>query len=162
MRRAIWLPALVLIVSVAMILPFPPAPVEELRDSFKRELEPTAEPALKQLVGKATFYDATRNHAWYTQAPRKNAAKYHQTGGPFVYYAAASPRLRALRMFKWGQEPYRVIVSNEKTGVAIIAWVVDTCACVGGSIIDLSPEGFTALGVGLKMGIQKVRVTVLP
>ena len=55
-----------------------------------------------------------------------------------------------------------MIVSNEKTGVAIIAWVVDTCACVGGSIIDLSPEAFTALGVGLKMGIQKVRVTVLP
>lgn len=162
MRRAIWLPALVLIVSVAMTLPFPAAPVADLRDSFKRELEPTAKPALKEITGKATWYDASRNNAWYTQAPRKNAAKYHQTGGPFVYYAAASPRLRALRMFRWGREPYRVIISNEKTGVAIVAWVVDTCGCVGGSVIDLSPAAFTALGVGLKMGIQRVTVTVLP
>ena len=133
-------------------------------------VEPTVEPtpvpstAFPTLTGFATFYDATRNHAWYTQAARKNAAKYHQDGAPFPYYAAASPRLRALRMFKWGSEPYRVIVSNPNTRIAIVAWVVDECGCVGGSLIDLAPAAWKELagGASFGRGIQPVIVEVLP
>ena len=125
---------------------------------------PTPTTAFPTLTGFATFYDATRNHAWFTQAPRKNAAKYHQDGAPFVYYAAASPRLRAVRMFKWGWEPYRVIVSNPNTGIAIVAWVVDECACVGGSLIDLAPAAWKAIagGAPLSRGVQPVVVELLP
>jgi hypothetical protein len=127
-------------------------------------VEATPSLAFPTLTGFATFYDATRNHAWFTQSPRKNAAKYHQDGAPFVYYAAASPRLRAVRMFKWGWEPYRVIVSNPKTGIAIVAWVVDECACVGGSLIDLAPIAWKEIagGAPLSRGVQPVVVEVLP
>jgi len=129
-------------------------------------VEPTPAPStpLAVLSGFATFYDATRNNAWFTQSPRKNAAKYNQDGAPFVYYAAASPQLRAVRMFKWGWEPYRVIVSNPKTGIAIVAWVVDECACVGGALIDLAPVAWKAIagGAPFSRGIQPVVVEVLP
>lgn len=128
------------------------------------EPTPASSTALPTLTGFATFYDATRNHAWFTQKPRKNAAKYHQDGAPFVFYAAASPRLRAVRMFKWGWEPYRVIVSNPNTGIAIVAWVVDECACVGGSLIDLAPIAWKTIagGAPLSRGVQPVVVEVLP
>ena len=128
------------------------------------EATPTSSTALPTLTGFATFYDATRNGAWFTQSPRKNAAKYNQEGAPFVYYAAASPRLRAVRMFKWGWEPYRVIISNPKTGIAIIAWVVDECACVGGALIDLAPVAWKEISGGAPFGrgIQPVVVEVLP
>jgi hypothetical protein len=128
------------------------------------EATPTFSTALPTLTGFATFYDATRNGAWFTQSPRKNAAKYNQEGAPFVYYAAASPRLRAVRMFKWGWEPYRVIISNPKTGIAIIAWVVDECACVGGALIDLAPVAWKEISGGAPFGrgIQPVVVEVLP
>jgi hypothetical protein len=133
-------------------------------------VEPTPSPtpspstAFPTLTGFATFYDATRNGAWFTQSPRKNAAKYNQEGAPYVYYAAASPRLRAVRMFKWGWEPYRVIVSNPNTGIAIVAWVVDECACVGGALIDLAPVAWKEISGGAPFGrgIQPVVVEVLP
>jgi hypothetical protein len=133
-------------------------------------VEPTPSPtpspstAFPTLTGFATFYDATRNGAWFTQSPRKNAAKYNQEGAPYVYYAAASPRLRAVRMFKWGWEPYRVIVSNPNTGIAIVAWVVDECACVGGALIDLAPVAWKEISGGAPFGrgIQPVIVEVLP
>ena len=128
------------------------------------EPTPVPSPAYATLTGFATFYDASKNFAWYTQPVRKNAAKYHQDGAPFIYYAAASPQLRAVRMFKWGREPYRVIVSNPNTGISIVAWVVDTCACVGGSLIDLAPVAWKALagGAPLSRGVQPVVVEVLP
>jgi hypothetical protein len=129
-------------------------------------VEPTPAPstAFPTLTGFATYYDATRNGAWFTQSPRKNAAKYNQEGAPFVYYAAASPRLRAVRMFKWGWEPYRVIVSNPNTGIAVVAWVVDECACVGGALIDLAPVAWKEISGGAPFGrgIQPVIVEVLP
>lgn len=136
----------------------PPTPIPTIGAT------PTQSPAYATLTGFATFYDATRNHAWFTQNPRKHAAKYHQDGAPFVYYAAASPRLRAVRMFKWGWEPYRVIVSNPNTGIAVVAWVVDECACVGGSLIDLAPVAWKAIagGAPLSRGVQPVVVEVLP
>jgi hypothetical protein len=128
------------------------------------EPTPASSTAFPTLTGFATYYDATRNGAWFTQSPRKNAAKYNQEGAPFVYYAAASPRLRAVRMFKWGWEPYRVIVSNPNTGIAIVAWVVDECACVGGALIDLAPVAWKEISGGAPFGrgIQPVIVEVLP
>jgi len=128
------------------------------------EPTPASSTAFPTLTGFATYYDATRNGAWFTQSPRKNAAKYNQEGAPFVYYAAASPRLRATRMFKWGWEPYRVIVSNPNTGIAIVAWVVDECACVGGALIDLAPVAWKEISGGAPFGrgIQPVVVEVLP
>jgi hypothetical protein len=133
-------------------------------------VEPTPSPtpspstASPTLTGFATFYDASKNFAWYTQPVRKNAAKYNQDGAPYVYYAAASPQLRAVRKFKWGSEPYRVMITNPKTGISIVAWVVDTCACVGGSLIDLAPVAWKAIagGAPLSRGVQPVIVEVLP
>ena len=141
-----------------------PAPTPSPTPTPTVEATSTPSTAFPTLTGFATFYDATRNHAWFTQSPRKNAAKYNQEGAPFVYYAAASPRLRAVRMFKWGWEPYRVIVSNPKTGIAIIAWVVDECACVGGALIDLAPAAWKEIsgGASFGRGIQPVIVEVLP
>ena len=111
------------------------------------------------LAGKATWYDASKNWAWYTQKVRPNAAKYHQSGAPYAFYAAAGPKLLALAPFRWGGEPYQIVVTNKKNGRTIIAWVVDTCGCVGGGIVDLAPAAFTALGVRLGTGIQTVVVS---
>ncbi len=132
---------------------------------------PTADPTAPswELKGIATWYDATRNNAWFTQAPRPGAAKRNQEGAPYAFYAAASPALRALAPFKWGKEPYAVRITNTRTGLSIIAWVVDTCSCTGSKAdpnddraIDLSPAAFIALGVPLGRGIQAVTITPAP
>lgn len=132
--------------------------------------EPTATPAPNwELRGIATWYDATRNGAWFTQAPRPGAAKRNQDGAPYAFYAAASPALRALAPFKWGGEPYAVQITNTRNGRSIIAWVVDECGCNGrkadpsdNPVVDLSPAAFTALGVPLGRGIQAVTITPAP
>jgi len=127
-----------------------------------QEVVPTSTPtpvAEWSLAGKATWYDASKNWAWYTQKVRPNAEKYHQDGAPYEFYAAAGPKLRALAPFRWGGEPYPILVTNKKNGRTIIAWVVDTCGCVGGGIVDLAPAAFTALGVRLGIGIQTVVVS---
>jgi rare lipoprotein A (peptidoglycan hydrolase) len=52
-----------------------------------------------------------------------------------------------------------------KTNVSIIVWIVDTCACGGGSVIDLSPLAWKTLGAGkipFSRGVQDVRVEILP
>lgn len=97
------------------------------------------------LRGRATYFDATMNNAWYTRS-QPGSAYYHQDGGPYRYYAAASPALRAIAPFHWGAPPYRVIVTNRRLNISIVAWVVDECACVGGGIIDLAPEAWWAVG----------------
>lgn len=140
--------------------------------------EPTPEPTPQatatpaptwQLQGIATWFDATRNHAWYTEGPRPGAAKRHQDGGPYAFYAAASPELRTLAPFKWGAEPYPVQITNRRNGRTIIAWVVDTCGCTGrkadpddNRVVDLSPAAFQALGVPLGHGIQAVTISPAP
>ena len=148
--------ALVLLISTAIILVPPTAPLTQpLRDSFKPEATPVAAPIVRSAKGKATWYDATKNNAWYTRGER-----------PTLFYAAAGPALREIKDFKWGKKPYRIIVENLKNGKAIVAWVVDWCQCRGQTgnekLVDLSPAAFTALGVDLKLGVQRVRVTVLP
>lgn len=122
-----------------------------------------------ELTGIATWYDATRNGAWFTQAPRPGAAKRHQAGAPYAFYAAASPALRALAPFKWGAEPYAIRITNRHNGRSIIAWVVDECGCNGrkadpsdNPVVDLSPAAFTALGVKLGRGIQAVTIAPAP
>jgi len=153
--QAVWLWALTLLITAAIILAVPTARVAApLRDSFKPEAPPVATPLLS-VKGKATWYDATKNNAWYTQGKK-----------PTLFYAAAGPALRKIKHFRWGKKPYRIIVENLKNGKAIVAWVVDWCQCRGQTnnekLVDLSMAAFTALGVDLNMGVQRVRVTVLP
>lgn len=134
----------------------------ELRDSFKpepTELEKRIV-ALPFAIGKASYYDATRNNAWYTRQPQ------------YRFYAAAGPKLRKLCGkrcdFKWGKPPYRVIVSNRANDRAIVVWVVDWCQCNAGpneKLIDLAPEAWQALAgpeTPMSRGVLKVRVEVLP
>lgn len=154
MRRAVWLWVLTAIIATAIVLTMPVAE-QVLRDS--RAPEPTPAPTLEitSTIGKATWYDATKNNAWYTRGDK-----------PTLFYAAAGPALRQIKDFRWGKKPYRIIVENLKNGKAIVAWVVDWCQCRGQTnnekLLDLSPAAFEALGVPLKNGVQKVRVTVLP
>ena len=159
-KLAVCLWALTLIITAAIILAVPTAPHHQpLHDSFKPEPTVVATPlspsASQSANGKATWYDATKNSAWYTQGDK-----------PTLFYAAAGPALRNIKDFRWGKKPYRIIVENLKNGKAIVAWVVDWCQCRGQTgnekLVDLSPAAFTALGVDLKLGVQRVRVTVLP
>ena len=156
MRQAVWLWALTLLITCAIILAFPTAPsAPHLGDSFKPEPTLVATQLVQSAKGKATWYDATKNNAWYTRGDK-----------PTLFYAAAGPALRALKDFRWGKPPYRIIVENLKNGKAIVAWVVDWCQCRGQTnnekLVDLSPAAFFALGVPLGNGVQRVRVTVLP
>jgi hypothetical protein len=143
-----------MLITAAIIFAFPSAPAAPLRDSFKPEPAPVVEPLLS-VKGKATWYDATKNNAWYTRGDK-----------PTLFYAAAGPALRKIKDFRWGKKPYRIIVENLKNGKAIVAWVVDWCQCRGQTnnekLVDLSKAAFVALGVPLGNGVQKVRVTVLP
>ena len=155
MRHAVWLWALTLLITAAIIFAFPSAPsAPPLGDSFKPEPAPVVEPLLS-VKGKATFFDAQRNgqSTWYVREG-------------YQFYAAAGPALRKIKDFRWGKKPYRIIVENLKNGRAIVAWVVDWCQCRGQTnnekLVDLSPAAFVALGVPLGNGVQKVRVTVLP
>ena len=153
--QAVWLWALTLLITAAIIFAIPTAPATvTLRDSFKPEATPVAT-LLLSVKGKATWFDATKNNAWYTRGER-----------PTLFYAAAGPALREIKDFKWGKKPYRIIVENLSNGKAIVAWVVDWCQCRGQTgnkkLVDLSMAAFTALGVDLNMGVQRVRVTVLP
>jgi hypothetical protein len=117
-----------------------------------------------RLRGRATFYDATKNNAWYTRST-PGSAYYHQDRGPYLFYAAASPALRAIAPFRWGGPPYRVVITNLRLNLSIVAWVVDECACVGGGIIDLSPQAWWAIGgsgmTPFSRGIIDVEVEVL-
>ena len=158
-----------LIVAVLAVGAVPPRVIVYPSPSPSPTVEITPEPsptdAFLSISGRATYYDATRNGAWYTRVPRAGAEKYHQDGAPYPFYGAASPALLKLRAFRWGREPYRVIVSNTKTNVAIVVWIVDTCSCVGGSVIDLSPLAWKTLGDGkipFSRGVQDVRVEILP
>ena len=159
----------VLIAAVLAVGTIPPRVIVYPSPSPSPSVEVTPEPSPTQgflsISGRATIYDATKNNAWYTRAPRAGAAKYNQEGSPYPFYGAASPALRKLRAFSWGREPYRVIVTNAKTNVSIVVWIVDTCACVGGGVIDLSPLAWKTLGAGkipFSRGVQDVRVEILP
>lgn len=154
MRRAVWLWTLTTIIASLIILTMPVADVV-LRDSHRPEPTPVPViPEIKTVVGKATWFDATKNSAWYTRGDK-----------PTLFYAAAGPALRKIKDFRWGKKPYRIIVENIANGKAIVAWVVDWCQCRGQTnnekLVDLAPAAFVALGVKLERGVQRVRVTVI-
>jgi hypothetical protein len=122
--------------------------------------QPEVPPALPapSIEGIATWYDATKNHAWYTRKTK--------LGDPIVFYAAAGSKLRDLL----GDpnpyhESYAIRITSLKTGISVDAWVVDWCSCSKGKpnekLIDLSPELFQALGFSLSRGIQPVRVEII-
>ena len=104
--------------------------------------------------GKASYYDATKNNAWYTRGPRA-----------LKYYVAAGPELRKLHKFKWGQ-PWSVYIYNPKTQRGKVVLVVDWCYCSKGTksekLVDLSPQLWQWLCLcDPSLGVQRVQVTVL-
>jgi hypothetical protein len=115
-------------------------------------------PAAVTITGIATWYDATRNNAWYTRGNRA-----------VEFYGAASPYLRSLRNFRWGGAQYRVIIRSHLTGREVVVVVTDTCSCYGRRdvigdepLIDLAPAVWDALGVRLGRGIMAIDLTILP
>ena len=124
------------------------------RDSIRPEPIAIPEPTLH---GIATHYDAERGGetAWYTRAG-------------IDFYGAAGPDLRKEVRHEWRNE-YRVIVTSERTGRAVIVHVVDFCECRGGDknpkndrLIDLAPAVWDALGVPLHLGVTPVKIELLP
>ena len=91
-------------------------------------------------TGRATWYDATRNNAWYTQ------------GGNRMYGAVGN--------WKWGDTPYDVVITNIQNGKRVRVVITDYChACKQGrSLIDLSPQAFKKLGYPLSRGVMWVRI----
>jgi hypothetical protein len=111
------------------------------------------------LFGLGTWFDATRNNAWYTM---KN-----KWGKAISFYGAAGPRLRALMGHRYQQKPYSVIVTSLLTGRAVRVWVADFCGCGGAAkdktdtrLIDLAPEIWAALGVPLGRGVMKIDIEI--
>jgi len=126
------------------------------RDDYAHEPGWVA-PVKRPLVGRATWYDATKNNAWYTQ-PNK--------GGKAVkLYAAAGPALRRVIGHKYMRKPYPIWVRSKKTGIEVKVWVVDWCGCWGRKndpmdtrLIDLAPAIWEKLGVPLGQGVMKVEI----
>ena len=154
--------SIVVLVLVAYLLTVPPSELIVDEVNYRSPMPSASGSAAipETIDGIATWYDATKNYAWFTESPRPNAEKYHQEGAPYPFYVAAGPELRALKPFKWGDKPYRISIYSYKTKKEIIGWVVDECVCK--RLVDLSPAAFSALGVPLGRGIQKVKVTILP
>lgn len=112
-----------------------------------------------KLTGIATWFDATKNNAWYTQN--------HKWGKPIRYYVAAGPELRKLVRQRYMMKPLAIRITSVKTGKSVIAYVVDWCGCHGRKkdkndtrLVDLSPALFQALGLPLSRGIMKVEVSL--
>lgn len=106
--------------------------------------------------GTATWFDATRNNAWYTRAPYS-----------FPWYIAAGPAMRVQHKNVYRQH-YWVQIKNVKTGKWAIVPVTDWCSCNGSKrkgderIGDLSPALFTYLcNCKLGRGIQTVEVKLI-
>lgn len=103
------------------------------------------------LIGVASWFDAKRNgqSTWYSRAGIK-------------YYAAAGPALRAIKNFRYGMNPYPIRITNLKTGISVVALVVDWCQCPAKNrVVDLAPALFKELGVDLSVGLQKVSIEVI-
>jgi hypothetical protein len=101
--------------------------------------------------GVASWYDATRNNAWYTR-------------GGTRYYAAVGT-------FRWGDDPYAIkICRKDQPRTCVIATVVDYCERCARDLkrpwdkrsrsVDLSPAAFAALR-GLNFGVVQVILTEL-
>jgi len=141
----------------------------EQRDDWAHEVELSPDLFAS---GKASWYDASKNNAWYTRDS--------EWGAPVEFYAAAGPGLRDLvqQLFatkiNWGVTMWRkfalqdkrpkFIVTSILTGKSIVVTVTDWCGCYSGTlkdksddkIVDLSPEAFVALGLPLSRGVLDV------
>ena len=130
---------------------------------------PTPEVTIKDIVtleGIATWYDATKNNAWYTR--KDGGSARNQQGGPYRFYGAAGPELRLHHNFTYATKPYTVLITSVATGRSVLVWVVDWCSCKGRvkvdgdeRLIDLAPEVWDALGVSKSRGIMKIKLAIL-
>lgn len=116
-------------------------------------------PSTQKITGIATWYDATRNNAWYTFA--------NKWGKPVKLYAAAGPALRKIVDHKYMMKPFPVWVTSKKTGKTVKVWVVDWCGCQGRKsdpddtrLVDLAPAVWEALGVPLGLGVTRVTIAL--
>jgi hypothetical protein len=156
MIRSLLLGALAIIVGVSLGLFLSP-PLADLSLPHRPAVYPErSEPLLPTLYGIATHYDAERHgqSAWYTREG-------------IDFYGAAGPALRAEEQHRW-RNRYRVLVTSETTGRAVLVWVVDFCECRGGDerpkndrLIDLAPDVWHALGIPLHRGVTRVTVELL-
>lgn len=133
-----------------------PEPVPSVAPSYG---PPATATPVEHIHGVATWYDASKNHAWYTRETK---------WGPRIeYYAAAGPAVRALiGDDNPYHEHYTVDVTNRLNGRRIRVVIVDWCSCSSGrpweKAIDLSPAAFQALGLSLGRGIAPVTISLLP
>ena len=101
--------------------------------------------------GVASFYDATKNSAWYTR------------GGNRMYVAVGT--------FRWGDTPYRIKVCRaDDLTTCVIVTVTDYCERCHKDLkgkwtrksrsMDLSPKAFSKLTNGnLHLGVLRVIIT---
>jgi hypothetical protein len=152
--------ALVAGIVIALAIPNSRVAPPVWRDDYIHEPGWAGPVIPKPIRGRATWYDATKNNAWYTQ-PNK-------WGKAVRLYAAAGPALRrALGGIKWQMKPRAIWVESVQTGVRVKVWVVDWCGCYGSKkdaldtrLVDLAPAVWDALGVPLGQGVMKVRITL--
>lgn len=144
-------------VMCALLIACAPQPHRVLAPSYGPVADQPEAP-IAVLTGIATWYDASKNHAWYTRTTNE--------GPPVKLYAAAGPGLRKHTPNKWRMKPYHIIVKSVKTGKAVDVWIVDWCGCYGTSksgderLVDLAPAVWKELGVRLGLGIMKVEIII--
>lgn len=160
MNRAVALAGAILVTGSALftlgrlsVVPSSPrlSPIVE-RETFIPEPKPLT------IRGRATHFDAQRGgqSTWYTRAKG------------LEFYGAAGPQLRKIHAHEW-RGKYRVIVTSQITGRAVIVWIVDWCECRGGDkkpgndrLVDLAPAVWYALDVPLWRGVTPVSIKLLP
>ena len=105
--------------------------------------------------GKATWYGSTE-HTSCVGGFIRTCTPY--TSGERVRYCAVGS-------WRWGDTPYRVLVTSLVTGKSAVCTVRDYChACkkrTGGRVIDLAPAVFVSLGHSLGVGVILVTVRIL-
>lgn len=162
MRKLIALTTAVILASVIPFSNYTREPVM-VRDNYLHEEGWTANvvPIPWSLTGPATWFDATKNHAWYTRA--------NKWGKRIKFYVAAGPALREYIPNKWLMKPVAIKITSLKTGKSVIAYVVDWCSCWGvvknpndDRVADLAPAIWNALGVRLGIGVTKIKIELAP
>jgi hypothetical protein len=136
------------IVSASALLA--PAPAAVIAPDAAQLIDQPETPRATVLEGFATWFDAERGaqSSWYTRAGVK-------------FYGAAGPLLRAIKQHYW-RTSWPVLITSKLTGKSIVVQVVDECSCIGGSMIDLAPAVWQALGVPLSRGITEIELKVMP
>lgn len=168
--------ASVIAIGIAIVgVPVPPSRVissEYPRDRWYLDCKNGICEEVSKINGVASWYDATKNNAWYTTDT--------VWGKSVKFYGAAGPKLRKMiedfyetdiggsaywqRLAGRDNRPV-VLITSKKTGESIRVTITDWCGCRGGKegpeddkIIDLSPKAFEALGLPLEVGIMKVTI----